>query len=294
MISKKIQEILYVSSLAAILLCTHSLARAETRVFAAALDKSKWMHSSNKLSCKLEHEIPEYGKLIFSQMAGEPEDLKLKVYYGRALVKELGEVKFLPPKWKVREQERPGISFRFRGQNQDVRFSSRQARQVLDALDKGFQPTFTHRDKTDLRQEIEAHASIVNFNEHYKSYLSCQSNLIPYSFDEIRNSSVYFTTGSVRLDEEAKTWLGYVLEYAKDPALRRIELAGFTDSVGSFRANHKLASSRVEEVQKYLLAAGVDEKQIKLRVFGEQRPQADNRSSHGRKMNRRVSIRVLR
>jgi OOP family OmpA-OmpF porin len=105
---------------------------------------------------------------------------------------------------------------------------------------------------------------------------------------------VYFDNASTRLDDESILWLDYVLEYVKDPAVSRIELEGYTDSIGTFRANHQLASQRVERVRDYLVQHGVDEKLLRLKVYGEQRCVANNSTPEGRAKNRHVSVKIFR
>lgn len=262
--------------------------------YVAKFGQNAWKTQGNVLSCQLSHMIPEYGKIVFHQKAGEDEYAILDVWYKRGIEKYLGKLSFRPPHWMNDQQEKPGWKFAFQNEGQETRFSARQARTMLDALDEGLLPTFEHRNNNNRRELVRAQISTVEFQEAYQKYGQCQNKLIPVTFQEVRKSNVFFETGSVRLDEGAKTWLSYVVAYAKDPDVRRIEIAGFTDSVGSFRANHKLASERVDKVRGYLIQAGISEQLLRLKVFGEQRPLAKNTTDHGRSQNRRVEIKVWR
>lgn len=265
-----------------------------TREYQASYDNPNWQAKTSRLLCELNYEIPEYGILYFSQHAGMIEQVDLNVLYGRGLTHRRGVIQFNPPAWRSNLVAVPGWKFQFTEPGELIRFSARQARQLLDNLDLGLMATIVHRDKTNLRNEVRANILPVLFQAAYQEYIECQANIIPVTFAQVRRSNVYFETGSVRLDATAKQWLGYVIEYAKDTALRRLELGGYTDSIGSFRANHKLASARVEKVREYLMNAGFTDRQIKVRVYGEQRAIVSNKTVHGRAQNRRVEIKIYR
>jgi outer membrane protein OmpA-like peptidoglycan-associated protein len=70
-----------------------------------------------------------------------------------------------------------------------------------------------------------------------------------------------------------------------------IEVAGHTDSSGSFRRNVALARARAETVRHYLHSQGVPLERMTARGFGPDRPVASNRTAEGRGLNRRVELR---
>ncbi len=267
---------------------------AQLRSYSAKFDKSAWDVQTSRLKCQLKHEIPEYGTIEFVQEAGFPESSFLHLLYGRTVMHTRAEIEFLPPEWKPDMTAVPGWKFTFARVGQPIVFSTRQARRILDAIEQGFLPTILHIDNNNRRDEIKASISTIRFSPAYNKYLECQANIVPVTFAEVRNSEVYFDNASTRLDEESILWLDYVLEYAKDPAVNRIELSGFTDSVGSFRANHQLSSERVEVVKGYLVKKGIDEKILRFKVYGEQRAIANNHTPEGRAKNRRVNIKIYR
>jgi outer membrane protein OmpA-like peptidoglycan-associated protein len=266
----------------------------ETRNYMASFDKSKWNVATSKLKCQLTHEIPEYGTIEFVQEAGFPESSFLHLLYGRTVMHTRAEIKFLPPLWKPELPTLPGWKFALARSGFPIILSTRQARRILDAIEQGFVPTIFHIDNNNRRDDIKASISSVRFNNAYNKYMECQANIIPVSFAEIRNSAVYFDNASARLDDESILWLNYVLEYVKNPDVNRIELEGYTDSIGSFRENHQLASLRVERVRDYLIQHGIDEKLLRLKVYGEQRAIASNSTPDGRAKNRRVNVKIFR
>jgi len=72
-----------------------------------------------------------------------------------------------------------------------------------------------------------------------------------------------------------------------------VEVAGYTDSDGNYTNNQALSEVRAIRVREYLVSQGVNPDNITARGYGEAGPIADNRTSEGREMNRRVEIRIL-
>lgn len=72
-----------------------------------------------------------------------------------------------------------------------------------------------------------------------------------------------------------------------------VEVAGHTDSSGADSYNLKLSDDRAKSVAKYLISRGVDASRLQTRGYGETQPIASNSDKEGRKLNRRVTLRIL-
>lgn len=70
----------------------------------------------------------------------------------------------------------------------------------------------------------------------------------------------------------------------------RVRVSGHTDSTGSRAFNMRLSQERAESVMGYLVAQGVDADRLVAVGYGPDRPVADNSTSAGRAMNRRVEL----
>ena len=105
-----------------------------------------------------------------------------------------------------------------------------------------------------------------------------------------------FTTGSVRLDNKAVRDLGRMARFLSRPenAGREIFVVGYTDSVGPFPSNERLAQGRAAVVLDALLrhpdARGLRDLRISSTGYGELSPVGCNDSDLGRARNRRVEI----
>jgi len=106
----------------------------------------------------------------------------------------------------------------------------------------------------------------------------------------VNMSDVLFDTAKYSLKPDTKISLakvaGILLAY---PGLK-VQVEGFTDSVGSDEYNQKLSEDRAATVKDFLVSQGVSGNNITSQGFGKTRPVADNSTSQGRAQNRRVNL----
>jgi len=101
---------------------------------------------------------------------------------------------------------------------------------------------------------------------------------------------VLFDSGQYTLKPAARERLarisGIILAY---PDLK-LQIEGYTDILGSDEFNQKLSEKRAASVRDYLIDANVPLDNISARGLGKANPIADNKTSAGRKLNRRVEM----
>ncbi|QHI37550.1 Outer membrane porin F [Kordia antarctica] len=68
------------------------------------------------------------------------------------------------------------------------------------------------------------------------------------------------------------------------------EISGHTDSVGSEELNVALSQKRADKIKELLVKEGCKSSRLVAKGYGETKPLASNRTSKGRKANRRVEI----
>jgi NitT/TauT family transport system substrate-binding protein len=106
--------------------------------------------------------------------------------------------------------------------------------------------------------------------------------------------SIYFPTGSARLDENAKAVLEtQVLDLAATFGSAYLRVAGNTDNVGNAEANQRLSRARAESVVQYLVSKGFDREKFEVVGHGPNRPVAGNDTEEGRARNRRTDFEVI-
>jgi len=101
---------------------------------------------------------------------------------------------------------------------------------------------------------------------------------------------VLFDTGRAELNPGAAVKLDQLAQFLNQHPDRRVEIDGFTDSVGSDAYNETLSQRRADSVKAALVVRGVDAGRINTEGYGKAYPVASNNESGGRQLNRRVEV----
>lgn len=111
--------------------------------------------------------------------------------------------------------------------------------------------------------------------------------------DVIKLPGVNFELNSARLTEGSIRVLDDAAATLKKHSDIKVEVAGHTDSTGDAGYNKQLSQKRAESVMRFLVTKGVDAGRLNAKGYGESMPIADNGNKEGRKMNRRVELRIM-
>jgi outer membrane protein OmpA-like peptidoglycan-associated protein len=103
---------------------------------------------------------------------------------------------------------------------------------------------------------------------------------------------VFFDFDQAELKTESKPDLNRAIAFLRQNPTINVEIAGYTDSVGTVEYNTKLSQDRANAVRTYLISGGIDQNRLKAVGYGEDQPVADNATEEGRARNRRVEMRV--
>jgi len=87
--------------------------------------------------------------------------------------------------------------------------------------------------------------------------------------------------------------LNKLIEYLQQNKSVRLVIEGHTDNIGSPNYNQQLSFKRAAAVQQYLITKGIALSRISAYGFGAQRPIASNQTEQGRRLNRRVELRII-
>ncbi|MCX7954598.1 MAG: OmpA family protein [Bacteroidales bacterium] len=105
--------------------------------------------------------------------------------------------------------------------------------------------------------------------------------IYPVYFDFNRYTAEFNLTNLLNIVE--------IMEKNKDAIL---ELTGHTDSIGTYKYNKMLSLKRAKFVKDQLVKLGINSKRIKINGVAFEQPVSDNSTFEGRKLNRRVSIKI--
>jgi outer membrane protein OmpA-like peptidoglycan-associated protein len=101
---------------------------------------------------------------------------------------------------------------------------------------------------------------------------------------------VLFDTGRAELNPGAARKLDQLAQFLNDHPERRVQIDGFTDSVGTDSYNQDLSQRRADAVKSSLITRGIDPSRIGSQGYGKGFPVASNTESGGRQLNRRVEV----
>jgi outer membrane protein OmpA-like peptidoglycan-associated protein len=101
---------------------------------------------------------------------------------------------------------------------------------------------------------------------------------------------VLFDTGKAQLNPGSGRKLDQLAQFLNEHPERRVQIDGFTDSVGTDSYNQGLSQDRADAVKSALVTRGIDSTRIGSQGYGKGFPVADNADSGGRQLNRRVEV----
>lgn len=274
------------------LLIPYASASAALQRYLASEHESAWVSSSSRLYCSLSHEIPIYGKATFERYAAGKLGMRVEVKR-RPHQPGVARLLSVAPSWKHQARERDLGQVGYKVEGVPFKLQHVLSRRLLSELEQGMFPTLSYQDWSDGRDEVQVSLSAVNIRASLGEFLDCLTSQLPYNFDHVRESKVYFSYDSSAITAKAKKRLDELAEYLlADESISVVAMYGRTDSRGFRTYNDALGKRRAESVRDYLLDKGVkgEKFSIRLRSYGERKPVATNRTAKGRALNRMVEV----
>jgi OOP family OmpA-OmpF porin len=107
-------------------------------------------------------------------------------------------------------------------------------------------------------------------------------------------NNVFFDFNKATITGESYKELNQLTAFMKAQKTMVIEIAGYTDNIGTEEANLKLSQERADAIRDYLLKHGVHARKITAKGYGSSDPVATNETPEGRKLNRRTEIHIVK
>ena len=171
--------------------------------------------------------------------------------------------------------------------------SQRKMQEAQNQLDEAERQREEAQNQT--QQAEQAKNEAIRQKEEMRARLLAQLNQVLQTRDTARGlivsmPDVLFDFNKYTLKPDARERLakvsGIVLAY---PGLK-LDIEGHTDSIGSEEYNQKLSEERAGSVRGYLVSSGVQPDKVSAVGLGKSNPVADNSTTAGRKLNRRVEM----
>jgi outer membrane protein OmpA-like peptidoglycan-associated protein len=106
----------------------------------------------------------------------------------------------------------------------------------------------------------------------------------------VNMSDVLFDTGKYTLKPGTQVSLAKVATILELYPGLKVQVEGYTDSVGGDDYNQKLSENRANAVHDFLVSNGVPAANVSAAGYGKNNPVADNGTAAGRQQNRRVNM----
>ncbi|NLR56694.1 OmpA family protein [Chitinophaga polysaccharea] len=105
--------------------------------------------------------------------------------------------------------------------------------------------------------------------------------------------NIFFDTKQYSLKPESVTELNKLVKLLQDNPTLTIEIAGYTDNVGTDKDNQVLSENRARAVVHYLTEKGITAGRLTAKGYGEKDPIATNDTEEGKAANRRTVFRII-
>ena len=149
--------------------------------------------------------------------------------------------------------------------------------------------------QADLDRATAANAQAQVEKSELRTQLMTQFNAILQTRDTARGlivnmSDVLFDTAKYSLRPLAREKLAKVAGIVSGHPGLKLDVEGYTDSIGGDEYNQKLSEDRGGAVRDYLIEQGMPGTSVTSKGFGKTQPVASNETVAGRQLNRRVEL----
>ncbi|MFY0252323.1 OmpA family protein [Chitinophaga sp. 30R24] len=105
--------------------------------------------------------------------------------------------------------------------------------------------------------------------------------------------NIFFDSKQYHLNPSSVTELDRLVSLLQENPTVKIEIAGYTDNVGTNKDNQLLSENRAKAVVTYLIEKGIAANRLTAKGYGENNPVAGNDTEEGKAANRRTVFRIL-
>ena len=261
---------------------------------------------ADKYSTDIMHEAAEDLKNADDIDSNKHGDRKMEITFARQVVQRAEDARIDTLRKQAAERQRNSDLAQQEAQNQaaqsaaDAQKSQLAAAQAQAAKEKAdAERARAEADAAEARARAAeatkaASQSVADANA-IRERLKAQLNSVLQTSETARGlivnmSDVLFDTGKYTLKPGTQVALAKVSGIlAAYPSLK-LQVEGYTDSVGSDEYNQKLSENRAGAVKDFLVSQGVSINNISAAGYGKSNPVADNGTAAGRAQNRRVQL----
>jgi outer membrane protein OmpA-like peptidoglycan-associated protein len=233
-------------------------------------------------------------------------DRKMEITFAREAVQRAEDARIATIRRKAAEARQAEIDARHTAESQAQQSALAAQQSQLEAARSQAEAERSAAAKAQAdaqRAQAEAAAAAANANasaaqesvKRMREQMRAQLNAILATQDSPRGlivnlSDVLFDTGKYTLKPNTKISLAKVAVIVASHPDLKLQVEGYTDSVGSDDYNQKLSENRANAVKAFLIAQSVEPGNITSVGYGKSHPVADNATAAGKAQNRRVEL----
>lgn len=228
-------------------------------------------------------------------LGGKKRDTKMGITYARQAVQRSEDARLVTLRKQAAERQRNAELARQHAQTQaqQAALEAERARAAQAEADANR----ARAEAAAAQAQAQAAAASKNANQaqEARERLRAQLNSVLATSETARGlivnmSDVLFDTGKYTLKPATQVSLAKVSGILQSYPGLKLQVEGYTDSVGSAEFNQKLSENRAGAVRDFLVAQGVQPGNIVATGYGMAKPVADNSTAKGRSLNRRVQL----
>ncbi|MFC3116485.1 MotY family protein [Cellvibrio fontiphilus] len=258
------------------------------QTYSLGFNDAQWKLQTGHFACGLSQEIPGYGKAYFGKRAGgvsffEFRDAKKNFPAGSV------KLEAVPPQWRndLSPQALMTLSV-----STKLQLTGEQLKTLASALEAGTNVVFSSAGgdgSSNLRVILDAR----HFATKYTSFNQCIANIIPYTFDQLSRSIIYYAEDAQALSPSAKAQLDKIVRYSKaDNKVLGLLVDSHSDKRATPEEAELISQQQAQLVSDYLVEKGLPTNFVTARWHGDQFPIADNSKKAGQAKNRRITLRL--
>ncbi len=229
-------------------------------------------------------------------------DKKMAITYARQVVQRAEDARLVTLRKQAAERQQQAVDAR-RAAEQQAQASQLQAQQSqLEAQQAAAAKAQADAERAraeaeaaEARSKAAAASKSADDANAIRERLRAQLNSVLATSETARGlivnmSDVLFDTGKFTLKPDAKIALAKVAGILQAYPGLKVQIEGYTDSVGSDDYNQKLSENRAGAVRDFLVSQGVPMDNTSATGYGKNNPVADNGTAAGKAKNRRVQL----
>lgn len=254
--------------------------------FSNSIDNSNWTIIKNSIfECSVQQKINNYG---FFEISFLPKNKTTAIFKPYNKPSNTGNLKLsiIPFSWNINPSISQSFNVKYYSQF-DIELDS-HTDIIENSLISNQQIYISYLHMDNINYSVFVNP--IGFNKIYSELLNCKSLLIPYSFEDIQFSVLFFEKNSNKLKNESKIILDKIIYFLKNSEDKySITIESHSDSYGSRSHNLNISNQRSTFLKTQLESLVND---IQIFNFGEKKLVSTNQTENDRDINRRVILKI--